>query len=405
MATTNRMSSRTGAPQLSSRLSQRLPTLLVALISTVVLVAGLPTGASAQSDAEPSSLVVFMLEGADDTADLREELTAVVREEAANSDGYRLVKDDPMVLSDTAVVLGCESVSTTCLGKAADQFDADFLVFGKIEEVGGSSRVSVRLFDAAKGRYVGSFRRVITKLEEPYDAFRSEVGSLLGPDGGSPGTVLQVRSNVEGATVQVDGEAVGQTPLDREGLEPGRHQVRVEADDHESWNTEVDLERDSTVQIRATLRPVESEGRAASQQGDSSGDVPAAPGPADRGSSSVAQWGPWVAIGAGAVALGGSGVAGGEVIRANNDLEQWREENNDTTEECETEPECDIIERGENAQTTHRVLLGVGGVTVAGGLLWLALRDVGGDSKESRAAVRHLELSVTDRSVSVGWRW
>jgi len=382
---------------------RRLPHLLLALLSAGAILAWMPTTAVAQSDAASAAVVVFKLEGADETGRLREGLTAVIREEAASRDGYRLVKDDPMVLSDTAVALGCESVSTTCLGKAAEQFDADVLVFGKIEDAGGSSRVIVRLFDADEGRYVGSFRRVITGLEEPYDAFRSEVGDLL--DAGSRATMVKVRANVEGANVQIDGESTGQTPLVREGLEPGRHRVRVNADGYESWDTEVDLEPEGTVEIRASLQSVESgNARAGDQQAGASDSVPAAPEPGDEGMSTASEWGPWVAIGAGALALAGSGVAGGEVLRANSDLEQWRKANNDDTERCESTPECDIIERGENAQTTHRVLLGVGGVTVAGGLLWLALRDTGG-TEASRAGVRNLELSVTGRSISVGWRW
>lgn len=379
---------------------------LAALTVLALLIVG-PSQTLAQADDKPHSMVVFVLKGAEDSSELRNKLTSVIREEAGQHDDYELVHDEPVVLSDAAVVLGCESVSTTCLEKAADQFGANFMIFGSIEDVDGRSRVSVRLFDASKGRYVESFGRVLTKLEEPYDPFRNEVGRLLGSEDGAEKTMLKVRSNVKNATVEIDGLVAGKTPVDREGLEPGQHDVRVEADNHEPWDKEIELEPGDTVELQAELEESEP---AVSLEDSETEDQSTATTVEPKGAGSnrvrgVSRWGPWVAIGAGAAALAGGGVAGAEVARANNDLEDWRQENGDNTEECETEPECDIIERGQNAQTAHGILLGVGGASVVGGVVWLVVRDLGPNQSRDETAAPRLQFSAAPRSVSIGWRW
>lgn len=402
----------------SRRSGRSYPALLTAAL--VLLGIALPVERATAADSDSDALVVFTLEGSDETADLREQLTSVVREEARRGTRYELVNDNPVVLSDAVVVLGCKSVSTTCLGKAAEHFGADFLVYGKVEEVKGRSRVSVRLYDPAKGRYVRSFGRVITKMSEPYTAFRRKVSSLLGlesrtSDKPSPENALRVRSNVEGASVTIDGEAAGETPLDRKGLEPGRHEIRVDADGYEPWTTEVELDRESTVAIRASLTPEKtaepSSGTTEKEPASGTASTTPTPGPPDSDvppapseRSWAAQWGPWMAIGGGTLALGGAVVAGAEIQRAENDLEAWRNRNNDRTTAVDAPRERELIDRGRRAQTIHRIMLGVGGISVTGGLLWLWFRSIG-DDDTSPSSARHLDVAVTGRSVWVGWRW
>ncbi len=66
--------------------------------------------------------------------------------------------------------------------------------------------------------------------------------------------ILKVRSNVVGAEVFVDGEKLGVTPMTKY-LVPGTHQVRVVADRHDPFVRRVELAKDTTFEVQATLAP------------------------------------------------------------------------------------------------------------------------------------------------------
>lgn len=365
-----------------------------------------PLRAGAQAESGPDSIVVFKLEGDQATDAMRTELTAAVREQVRQHEGYTLVNDDPVVLSDVVVVLGCKAQTTNCLEKAADHFDADYLIFGKLEDAEERTRVSVRLFDPKKGKYVRSFGRVIAKMEEPYERFRGEVDDILTADGSRSEATLNVHSDVKGATVKLNGETIGSTPVENHELDPGTYRVEVTADDDRSWSTEVDVEKGGEVRIRAPLREPEPQPRASRREGESSSsETPAVDrsgsGSDDRQGRSNTTWGPWLAIGFGGVALVGSGIEAAVMQKATRDLRNWRSTHRSPPDGC-AEEECEIIERGENAELGHRILLGVGGASVAGGLLWLWLQSLGDNETE---AARRMDVSVSPRGVSVGWEW
>jgi len=65
--------------------------------------------------------------------------------------------------------------------------------------------------------------------------------------------VLVVESNVRSASVQLDGQVLGATPLLREGVEPGRRTVRVTAPGHDPWQTQVLFEPGSSTRVNAEL--------------------------------------------------------------------------------------------------------------------------------------------------------
>jgi hypothetical protein len=65
-----------------------------------------------------------------------------------------------------------------------------------------------------------------------------------------------VRSEVEGATVEVDGAEVGRTPIERDlDLEPGRHRVEATREGYLPFLAEVSLEIGVPVTTRIELVP------------------------------------------------------------------------------------------------------------------------------------------------------
>jgi serine/threonine-protein kinase len=64
---------------------------------------------------------------------------------------------------------------------------------------------------------------------------------------------LSLRSEPEGATVKVDGELVGSSPLSGHRLPPGPHQIVVERKDYRPWGIEVESRPGETLNLTARL--------------------------------------------------------------------------------------------------------------------------------------------------------
>jgi len=70
-----------------------------------------------------------------------------------------------------------------------------------------------------------------------------------------PFGMLRVLSNVEGATVEVDGEEIGLAPLEDHQLDPGEHRLRVSHRGMKHYETVFDVERGQTTRVLVRLNP------------------------------------------------------------------------------------------------------------------------------------------------------
>lgn len=406
---------------------RRLVSLVVAGMIVSLVVGATSARAQNPTPSDPASIVVFKLEGDAGSDTLRTELTSAMRGQVDDNTRYELVNDNPVVLSDVVVVLGCDSASTTCLGKAAEHFGADYLIFGKFEDAGGRNRVSVRLFDPSRGRYVRSFGRVLEKLSPPYQSFRDEVDALLRTDEQrqreqerqreekeQTTTSLRVSANVEEAKVRLDGELVGETPLEREGISPGEYRVEVSKSGFETWKTVIQLEEGNNVDLQATIEEKpepESEPQASASTSPPSSSGESGPAdemePADAPPSAqkakAATWGPWVSIGIGGATFIGASIQAARVNNLENNLRGLREES-PRPDDFESR-EQDLLQKGKNAELSQWILIGVGSVTTTGGLLWLLFENTGGQGGEVAAEGRRLHISFTGTGIQANWRW
>ena len=179
---------------------------------------------------------------------------------------------------------------------------------------------------------------------------------------------LTVLSNPPTATVAVDGVPMGVTPWTGE-LAPGRHRIELVlrgfADETREFELVADRARDVWVELRAL--PKQPSAEAAPTQ--------AAPSPrsrpvATRSSSRFGIW-PYVALGAGTVALGGA--VAFEISRQNAEDEAARDAMQISFKSK--------IDQMEARQTTAQVLLGVGGALVVTGGVLLAVELLAPSSK------------------------
>jgi tetratricopeptide (TPR) repeat protein len=184
---------------------------------------------------------------------------------------------------------------------------------------------------------------------------------------------LTVLSNPPTATVAVDGVPMGVTPWTGE-LAPGRHRVELVlrgfADESREFELAADRARDVWVELRALPKAPAAE--TVSTQAPPS---PHSRPDATRSSSRFGIW-PYVALGAGTVALGGA--VAFEISRQNAEDEAARDDMQITFKSK--------IDEMEARQTTAQVLLGVGSALVVTGGVLLAV-ELLAPSPKARASI------------------
>jgi serine/threonine-protein kinase len=83
----------------------------------------------------------------------------------------------------------------------------------------------------------------------------AEVKVALARPAAAPTGAADVVSTPAGATVTVDGRAVGRTPLAGLKLRPGRRRIAIALDQHETWTGTVDVAAGETGRVEVRLRP------------------------------------------------------------------------------------------------------------------------------------------------------
>jgi PEGA domain len=72
-------------------------------------------------------------------------------------------------------------------------------------------------------------------------------------------SVLRVRSDVSGASVFVDRQYVGTTPLETDAVAPGSHQLQVSAEGYDSVSQRIDVASREPIDINVSLKTVRLE--------------------------------------------------------------------------------------------------------------------------------------------------
>jgi len=146
-----------------------------------------------------------------------------------------------------------------CLGAIGKKLGVDIVVTGSVGAMGENYILNIKAVDAATSKTV---RRIESdplrgSPDELIEGVRVAAYKLLAPDQlhGS----LQVQSDLVGASVQLDGTAVGKTPLPNLGvlgkLRVGKHKLRVDAKGYAPFEDEVEVRFQKTSQVVVRLLP------------------------------------------------------------------------------------------------------------------------------------------------------
>ena len=379
---------------MSSHFSRKIVfTLLLCLFA-----GGLPLSASAQ-ESGLTDVAVLNLEGEKVEDQLLKTLTVVLRKEAEEREDYD-VNQSSINLSEVLVVLGCSTPNPTCLKQAAEQVDAQILVYGSVEKIDDRFEVEVEVFDSARREVTQRVVRTL-RTDDPVGEFRKQVKQLFEEDEASEGTRVQIGSNIEGASIRIRDTVVGTTPLERKGLPPGEYEIEVFKEGYSTWKATVDLEEGSDIRLWAPLdekpaaKPRTEDKKITSKSGGSDGSSP------PEYVTSKTNWGAWSVVGVGGLALAGSGVMGILINRKEGELDELQSQAG-TYESAGAynRRQNEIIDQGQSYELAHRILLGVGLVSATTGVLWLILENP--DSNES---ARSFDMNVGPRGASATFRW
>jgi hypothetical protein len=198
--------------------------------------------------------IVTQLEGI-----LRVELSRLVEHELpSKSQVDQIAAQNPRLAACTA--------SPTCLQPLAKALKVSRIVAGNVGGLADSYVVNLKLVDA-EGR---ELRRVSATLrgspEELILEIRVALVRLISPEK-LVGQVA-ILSDVPGATVELDGRAVGQTPLDGPlaALSVGVHQLKVTREGFSAFEEEVPVRFEKTTQVVVRQSAVTEKARRAERR-------------------------------------------------------------------------------------------------------------------------------------------
>lgn len=146
-----------------------------------------------------------------------------------------------------------------CLGAIGKKLGVDVIVTGTVGAMGPNYVLNIKAVDA---KTATSIRRIESEPlrgspDELIEGVRVAAYRLLAPDllHGS----VQVQSDLVGASVKLDGKAIGKTPLPNLGvigkLVLGKHRLRVEAAGYAPFEDEVEVRFQKVSQVVVRLLP------------------------------------------------------------------------------------------------------------------------------------------------------
>jgi hypothetical protein len=283
--------------------------------------------ASAEPEAATAVLGLEALEGAPDN--VASEITDALRERVASSHGYQLVQGK--VLVEVKLVFSCPDEGAACMSQAGKSMGATKLIFGNVKRAGADYQVTLKLLDVNTAAVDVWATETLPRRKAEPSVFRTLAPSWLAKLTGKGATgSLQIRANVQGAAVSLDGTRVGVTarePVAIADVAAGRHEVAVEKTGYTTAKQEFSLAAGQSLPLSLSLSSVSV------NIGNPAAETPpvivrkpqeAPEVPNETGGSSGARAGFWVAVAGTAIATGGGLYFAKQVQQINADLDPYR---------------------------------------------------------------------------------
>jgi hypothetical protein len=286
--------------------------------------------AHAEADSATAVLGLEALEGAPDN--VATEITDALRQRVAATHGFQLVQGKDLV--EVKLVFSCPDEAAACMAQAAKSMGATKLIFGNVKRSAADYQVTLKLLDVNRAAVDQWVTEAVPRRKAEPTVFRALAPAWLSKlTGKGAGGTLQVRANVAGATVSLDGAHVGVTGAQAVSIAdvaPGRHEVAVERSGYTTAKQEFSLAAGQSLPLSLSLSSMSVDvGAPATETPPVIVRKPAAAteeAPRDIGtpSHSYARAGFWVAVVGTAAATAGGLYFAKQVQQINADLDQYR---------------------------------------------------------------------------------
>lgn len=199
------------------------------------------------------------LEGAPDN--VATEITDALRQRVAATKGYQLVQGKDLV--EVKLVFSCPDEAPACMSQAGKSMGATKVIFGNVKRAGTDYQVTLKLLDVGKAAVETWATEAVPRKRAEPAAFRSLAPVWLAKlSGRNAGGSLQIRANIQGAAVSLDGTRVGVTtdrPVVISDVAPGRHEVAVEKEGYTTTKQEFSLAAGQSLPLRLALSPLSAD--------------------------------------------------------------------------------------------------------------------------------------------------
>lgn len=218
--------------------------------------------AVALADTSVIVLGVRSIEGDDDFA---RNLTGALRHAAEQVPGLRVIDRD-VSLAQITIVIGCDEPDAACMTQVATQLGVQRVVYGTTRRTAAGANfnyaVALYSFNAATNEIDQQLTATVPRVRSDIDDMRASAREWMSVLAGLPQVgSATVRSNVDGASVLVDGAEVGTVAggtFTAGELTAGGHLIEVQAEGRTGYRQRVNIVIGETVTLEANL--VEGEG-------------------------------------------------------------------------------------------------------------------------------------------------
>lgn len=228
-------------------------------LATFVTLAAPGRAAAEGGDAAVAVLGFEALEGAPDN--VATEITDALRQRVAATKGYQLVQGKDLV--EVKLVFSCPDEAPACMSQAGKSMGATKVIFGNVKRAGTDYQVTLKLLDVGKAAVETWATEAVPRKRAEPAAFRSLAPVWLAKlSGRNAGGSLQIRANIQGAAVSLDGTRVGVTtdrPVVISDVAPGRHEVAVEKEGYTTTKQEFSLAAGQSLPLRLALSPLSAD--------------------------------------------------------------------------------------------------------------------------------------------------
>jgi len=315
-------------------MTARIASSVVAILVAVIVVGQTPPSAAATPaapDGDPTTAVLG-IEAIDAPDSVASDVTDALRQRVASSKGFQLVQGKDLM--EIKLVFSCSDEAPACMTQAGKSLGVAKLIFGNITKSGSDYVLRLKLLDVGRGAMENATTDTFPVRGSDASTLRALaphwLSKLTGKGGAAPaGGTLMISSNVSGATVALDGTAVGvtsQQPVSVSDVTPGKHEIIVQKAGYESRHQQFTMGTGQALPLNLPLAalppgaPAPAEASGAALPPMKTSETPGDEAPP----SGMARPGFWIALAFTAASLGAATYFGLQVKQINNDLDGYR---------------------------------------------------------------------------------